>query len=265
VRRLPRALGALVAAAFVAATWTSPAAASGEADEPRGRLVELERHKRVSDVEIARLRQEIARLERELEAVRDDALRYRRQAEAVRREPVAPADVLTAGSIEEADVTDEELELEPLPSPSAPQPPVAESAPGSPVATLVPISAEARELYDGSYTLFHERRYEEAAASFTRFLERHPQTDLSDNAQFWTGESHYAQGDYDSALLAFMRTVERYPEGNKVADALVKAGKCLEHLGDPSGAMETYRELIRRFEGSVAAAVASERLAELGG
>ncbi len=261
----------LTAALVAAGAYAAPAGGDqGREEELRRRVAELERHKRVSDVEIARLRQEIARLQRELEAAQEEAEMARRDADQARAERLEAMEegLVPSSAIEEADVPDEELELADVaPAPAA----AARPGPAAPPEAVAPtppvpvdrVTAEARELYDESYTLFHERRYAAAAASFGRFLELHPRTNLSDNAQFWIGECRYAQGDYDGALTAFMATVERYPAGNKVPDALVKAGKCLEGLGDKDGAVETYREIVRRFEGTVAAAVAGERLAEL--
>lgn len=258
-------LVALVAVLLAAGAYGSPSGGEkGREEEQRQRILELERHKRVSEVEIARLRQEIARLQRELQAAKEEAEMARRDAVEARaerpREPEEP--LLPPHAIEEDDVSAEEMEIRDAPAAAAAagrsaEPEEAVSAPPPPTE---PVTEEIRELYDASYTLFHERRYDEAEKSFTRFLEQNPRTDLSDNAQFWIGECHYARGDYDRALAAFMATVERYPSGNKVPDALVKAGKSLEGLGDRDGAIETYREILRRFEGTAAAAIASERL-----
>lgn len=256
----------LAAILVAAGAYGSPAGGnSSREEELRRRVTELEQHKRVSEVEIARLRQEIARLQRELQAAREEAEMARRDAVLARAEHRrAPEEaVLPTAAIEEDDVPAEELEIADVPPPAPgpdeafPTPPPPTPAPPPPTD---PVTPEVRDLYDASYTLFHEQRYDEAAASFTRFLELHPHTDLSDNAQFWLGECHYARGDYDRALTAFMTTVERYPSGNKVPDALVKAGKSLENLGDREAAIETYREILHRFEGTAASAIASERL-----
>ena len=57
--------------------------------------------------------------------------------------------------------------------------------------------------------------------------------------------------------------MERYPDGNKVPDALLKGGQSLEALGDVEGARIAYAEVIKRFPGTAAAAVAEERRAKL--
>ena len=126
-----------------------------------------------------------------------------------------------------------------------------------------PVVPAAQALYDRGYTLFHQGRYLDAESSFQRFLQAYPRTDLSDNAQFWIGESRYARGDISGALSAFRETLQRYPEGNKIPDALVKEGDCLAEMGDRDGARRSYEDVIRRFPGSAAAVMAGERIDDL--
>ena len=118
-------------------------------------------------------------------------------------------------------------------------------------------------LYDRGYTLFHQGHFVDAEASFQRFLQANPGSELADNAQYWIGECRYSRNDLKGALAAFREVVEKYPKGNKVPDAMLKAGQCLEGMGDVEGARVTYREVVRRFPGSAAAAVAEERRAKL--
>ncbi len=118
-------------------------------------------------------------------------------------------------------------------------------------------------LYDRGYTLYHQKHYVDAEASFQRFLQAEPHSELADNAQYWIGECRYSRGDMRGALAAFRETVERYPTGNKTPDALLKAGMSLESLGDKEGARNTYQEVLKRFPGTAVSAVAEERLAKL--
>lgn len=117
--------------------------------------------------------------------------------------------------------------------------------------------------YDDAYVLFHQKRYRQAEEKFQAFVARYPSSELTDNAQFWIGESRYARKDYAGALEAFSATVADYPGGNKVPDALLKAGKCLEALGRNDQARQTYLEIQRRFAGTAVAIAAEERLAAL--
>jgi tol-pal system protein YbgF len=142
------------------------------------------------------------------------------------------------------------------PAAQAPAPPVLEGK-------REPATPAVQALYDRGYTLYHQKHYVDAEASFQRFLQAEPQSELADNAQYWIGECRYSRGDMRGALAAFRETVARYPTGNKTADALLKEGMSLENLGDKEAARNTYQEVLRRFPGTAVAAVAEERRTKL--
>jgi tol-pal system protein YbgF len=125
------------------------------------------------------------------------------------------------------------------------------------------VTPAVQALYDRGYTLYHQKHYVDAEASFQRFLQAEPQSELADNAQYWIGECRYSRGDMRGALAAFRETVSRYPQGNKAPDALLKAGMSLEALGDREGARNTYQDVLHRYPGTAVAAVAEERRAKL--
>jgi len=153
----------------------------------------------------------------------------------------------------------------PAPAPSTPAPPAAVQAPAPPAleSKREPATPAVQALYDRGYTLYHQKHYVDAEASFQRFLQAEPNSELADNAQYWIGECRYSRGDMRGALAAFRETVARYPAGNKTADALLKAGMSLENLGDKEAARTTYQEVLKRYPGTAVAAVAEERVAKL--
>jgi tol-pal system protein YbgF len=228
----------------------------------RQQNLELRKRATVSEVEVARLRQELGNLRAELNQ-RAEAVQARagRGAGTVisDEDPAQPTGTGTWRTIEESDLAVENLEAENT---------VADPYAGATAARAAPMSApdpnDPQKTYDSGYTLFHQRRYSESELQFQRFLDLYPENELSDNALFWIGESRYAMGDYPGALEAFTNTVQRYPSGNKVTDALLKAGKCFEAMQDLERAKDTYRELDRLFPESAAAVAARERLANLG-
>jgi tol-pal system protein YbgF len=227
----------------------------------------------MAEVEAERLRGKISQLEKQLADLRSrptspdpttlDA------SSGIAARGVVPDDVgaiETAGAVEESDL--EEPPSTPTPRLGAPvheQVAGQEAASGSAGNGGSSASAGGTDqaLYDRGYAFFHQKRYAEAEQAFRQVLEKHPQSDLADNAQFWIGECRYARGDLSSALTAYAATVENYPDGNKVPDALFKAGKCLETLNRPAEAIEAYAEILERFPGTVVADLASERLAAL--
>ena len=252
---LPVVVTAFLATGCGSGLIGSPKTTPEEAERLKRQVVELRQRATVAELEQGRLKREIARLEAEL-AQASQAVAAAAEAAAI--EPNRPAPLGLDQRIEETDLEEEAPAI--ASKPIVAEPAAVVESPAAPA--LAPPSAEAQALYDEGYTLFHEQRYADAEARFSRYVELHPRTDLTDNALFWVGECRYARGDFGAALEAFSGTVERYPDGNKVSDALLKAGKCLEFLGDSQQARRTYREVAERYPGTAAAAQARERLDE---
>lgn len=259
----------LMAGALAGCSTLTGDRGADEIAELKRRLNEERRNATVGEIEVARLRDELAKAKSSLRAAEEELDRRRRDDSLRGDAPVRPARPVDQAELEEP--------LAPAPPP-APVPPPETLANGAPVPGTVQSAApppgtlaaqtqggeDPQVLYDRGYTLFHQKSYDLAEATFRTFLTRFPDSDLADNALFWIGESHYAKGDFQAALGAFAETVDRFPQGNKVSDALLKAGRCLEQLGRIDEATRTYREVAQRFAGSVAAAGAKERLDALG-
>lgn len=221
---------------------TRDQSSSAEMNEIKRRVMELQENATVAQVEVERLRQQVANLEA---ALRD--LDQRRGGGVEISETVSSYGSIIA--VEESD----------LPPVQVPQPAAGAALSGDPVVGYRPVEPAAQALYDRGYSLFHQGRYLDAEATFQRFLQAYSDTDLSDNAQYWIGECRYARQDLRGALAAFRETVQRYPAGNKVPDAMIKEGDCLRGLGDLEGARLRYDEVINRYPSSAAASVAEER------
>ncbi len=217
-------------------------------DEMKARIVSLQETVTVAEVEIARLRKQLAVLEAQMAEVRT-------LVTALGPEPMPPP-FAERDTIESSDLGPRVRPVPPqpsrLPAPETPAAPTSERLSGS-----------AQGLYDEGYTLFHQGRYVDAESAFQRFLQAHRGSDLADNALYWIGEARFARGDLRGALSAFREVVERFPRGNKVADALLKNGDCLAGLGDTEEASQRYEEVESRFPQSAAAAIAAERRAAL--
>ena len=250
----------------------------GDIEQMKQRILDLQEKAAMAEVELERLRQQVARLE-----ARPQFLEPVVEPEPIYEPPATASTWQGGGSREESVMEESDLPLDQPPTGAAEpiardlgtganvsERGVGEAAapPGRPDTGSTPIAYEpvvpaAQALYDRGYTLYHQGRYLDAEASFQRFLQAYPRTDLSDNAQFWIGESRYARGDISGALAAFRETLQQYPEGNKVPDALVKEGDCLAGMGDRDGARQSYEAVVRRFPGSAAAVMASERIDDL--
>lgn len=87
--------------------------------------------------------------------------------------------------------------------------------------------------------------YGEAVPHLRSYLRKYPDTPLSDDAQYWIGESYYAQRDYNNAILAFYDVTRRYPKSDKVCAAMLKQGFAFAELGDTPDARIVLERLVQ--------------------
>lgn len=119
------------------------------------------------------------------------------------------------------------------------------------------------EAYKSAYALFKKGKHPGARKAFKAFLIKHKGHKWAGNAQFWIGETHYAEGAYDSAILSYDDVQRNYPMSNKVPDAMLKQGYAYLKLKDPLAAKGTFSDLIRLHPNSNAASLARKKLKAL--
>jgi tol-pal system protein YbgF len=116
------------------------------------------------------------------------------------------------------------------------------------------------DLYKDAYETFQKGNLEEARAKFEAFLKQYPNTELSDNAQFWIGETYYLKKDYEKAILEYEKAIAKYPEGDKIPAALFKQALAFLELGDKTNARNLLKRVIERYPHSEQAEMAKKRL-----
>lgn len=119
------------------------------------------------------------------------------------------------------------------------------------------------ELYNVGYTLFTKGDMEGAREVLNRFLKDFPQHPLSDNAQYWIGETYYTERNYAMALEGFQKVVDNYPHENKAPDALLKIAFSLMELGKEEEARDSLKKLIKIYPLSEAARMAEDTLLKM--
>jgi tol-pal system protein YbgF len=123
--------------------------------------------------------------------------------------------------------------------------------------------SRAVEMYNESLSLFKEERYEQAMESFKAFLGDFPESELADNAQFWTAECLMALEQYKQAILAYQDVIKRYPEGNKVSNAMFRQAIAFLEIDDQPSAEIVLQKLIKQFPDSSEAETARTKLKTL--
>jgi tol-pal system protein YbgF len=225
--------------------------------------------------ELSMLRQEITNLKlnmiSQMEALRAATKAGGpQQPTLVSPSPAAPADSVEPKPL--APATSTALQPPPTAAPSqtlAPSEPSTFPKPVAPPAgspTPAPVPAKPVEaidytkLYDTAYEDYVRQNYSLARNGFEEYLQRFPDTDLADNAQYWIGECYYAEGRYEEAAEAFTKVVTRYPTGNKVPRAMLKAGYALQQLGREDQARSMFQQVIDAYPLSSEADQAKSKL-----
>jgi len=120
------------------------------------------------------------------------------------------------------------------------------------------------DLYDTAYGDYTKGRYALAIQGFQDYLRSYPNTDLSDDAQYWIGESHLAQKSYREAVADFDKLLKDWPKSNKAAAALLKKGYALSDLNQKAESVVALQYVIHEYPTSEEARQARQRLKSMG-
>jgi tol-pal system protein YbgF len=108
-----------------------------------------------------------------------------------------------------------------------------------------------------------EGKPQEALALFAAFREKHPRSNLADNAAYWSGECHFAMQAHERAIAEFSELVREYPRSSKRADAMVRIGESWLALANPKKAGEAFSQVIDAYPKTDAAGRARARLSTI--
>jgi len=128
------------------------------------------------------------------------------------------------------------------------------------VPSTTPGGPDPNQLYDQAAQDLTQGRYDMALSGFREFVQRFPNVELTDNAQYGIGECLFAESKFDSAATEYARVDAQYPTGDKVPAALYKQALSEEKLGRTSQSRQHLQELIRRFPQAGESQLARERL-----
>ena len=96
----------------------------------------------------------------------------------------------------------------------------------------------------------------------TDFLAKFPSDPLASNAQYWLGETWYAEKKYLDAIVEFRKVLQEHKGSDKEPDALLKIGLSFQSRGDCEKALLFLDEVVQSHKTAPAAKVAKERAAE---
>ena len=120
-----------------------------------------------------------------------------------------------------------------------------------------------QEVYEAALKAFQDGNLKKADTGFQAFINKYPNSPYWPVAQFWLGNSEYAQKDYKSAITTLQSLVKRYPLHARVPDALLTlANSQIESGAKPAG-KKTLENLIAKHPDSEVAGLAKQALKRL--
>jgi len=157
-----------------------------------------------------------------------------------------------------------------------PRLPIAQSDPGATDLESTLVSAPGLEpppstnpgispqrLYDNAWADYSTGQWSLAISGFDTYIKTFPRSDLSDNAQFYIGETHYNDGRFADAVLSYDEVIVNYSDGDAVPEAQYKKGLALDRLGDTDQAREAFQAVLNSFPDSRIATLALQALNRL--
>jgi tol-pal system protein YbgF len=137
------------------------------------------------------------------------------------------------------------------------------SVPPSNPAPTAHVDFNSKDIYKTAYLDLSRGNYDLALQGFQAYLTLYPNGELSDNAQYWIGETYYSKGEYKKALDEFNKIITNYSRSKKMAAALLKCGFCSIKLNDLTSARKFLKSVIQDFPNSEEARLAATRMEEL--
>ena len=118
----------------------------------------------------------------------------------------------------------------------------------NPQATNQIANISPQAFYDGALNALQSRDFARAEVDFTQFLTQWPQDKLAGNAQYWLGETYYAQTRFEEAANEFINTYTNYRDSVKSPDALLKLAMSLDNINRRTAACEALATLSQEYE-----------------
>jgi len=140
---------------------------------------------------------------------------------------------------------------------------VQSAPPQTPAAVPPPAAPTPEGVYNEAYNTLKAGNYEGARKQFKSFLQRYPESDLADNAQFWIGETYVKQRKNEEAIVAFEELIKNHPKSNKIAEAYYQQALAFSAISDVVAARARLEMLVNEYPNGEFAQLAQKKLQEL--
>ena len=105
-------------------------------------------------------------------------------------------------------------------------------------------------LYEVGKSAYESGLTRKARAIFREFLKRHPDHDLTDDAQFMIGETFFAEGRFTESVQEFKAVYDQYQSGDRYREAVMRIGLSYVRSNKCKKALKIYQFAAKNFKGS---------------
>jgi tol-pal system protein YbgF len=134
-------------------------------------------------------------------------------------------------------------------APAIPPGPTASTAGLSPARML---ESAKSDYFSGAWSL--------AVSGFEALIRTFPRTESAGEAQFYIGETYYAQNKWREAIDSYGLVLQNYRTSSTVPDTYFKRGRAYAQTAQPERAREMWEAVIKQFPDSDAARLARQDL-----
>lgn len=147
-------------------------------------------------------------------------------------------------------------------APSAAAPPWQDDLDGAIEEAANASGASARVYRDGLAAM-KEGKYGAAVAKFALLQKKHPKSQFSEPAEYFSANSFYESGKYEQAILQFNDLVMRFPHARFASKALLREAQAFVQLNDKIDARLTLQKLQSDYRDTPEASPAASLLKQL--
>ena len=153
----------------------------------------------------------------------------------------------------------------PIPTSTAAATQTVQPAPGASAGNVAAPGDDAGEqqAYQKAFDTLRDLKYDQAVTAFNGFLAKYPKGRYAHIAQYWIGESDYAQRKFKQAINDYQKLIDNYPTSPKVAEAMLKIGYSQYELKNNKAAETILNQLIKSYPGTTEAGQAQNLLQKI--
>ena len=129
-----------------------------------------------------------------------------------------------------------------------------------PVGTPVNPGVSPQRMYDTAWADYTNGQWTLAIQGFEAYLKTFPRSELADDAQFYIGQTYYADGLFLEAVTALEQVLLDFPDGDTVPEASYKRGLALDRLGETDRAHQAFELVVKNYPDSTMATLAQQAL-----